>query len=210
VRELVDLPDLPHETAVRVGADGDGVTLSWPGSRKVSLAPAFIMAAGSPAVAVGAVLLVLLYSRISGHEHFGAIVALILTGPSVLFALVAIGRLGSLRRQVMTLGSDAMTFEPEHGMVVTLGPDDLIRMSDRGPVYGLASVMGGAAEIWGLRPRKQVRRSAVRDVRVEGRGKFGHVVIGYGKRHLDVAKGLTGDDREWLVEVLKRWRDSEA
>ncbi|MHC5057220.1 MAG: hypothetical protein ACYTKD_21285 [Planctomycetota bacterium] len=208
MRELVDLPDLPRESAIRVGADGDGVTFSWPGSRKVSLAPAFIMAAGSPAVAVGGVLLVLLYSRISGHEHFGTIVALILTGPSILFALLAIGRLGSLRRQVMTLGPDAMVFEPEHGMVLTLGPDDLIRMSDRGPIYGLASAMGGAAEIWGLRPRKQVWRSAVRDVHTEGRGKFGHVVVGYGKRRLDVAKGLPSDDRGWLVEVLKRWRDS--
>jgi hypothetical protein len=70
----------------------------------------------------------------------------------------------------------------------------------------VVSAIGDFKRTW---PRKQLvklERKDVTDVRVEGRGKFGHITIVLGKTELDIGKRLSNEGRAWLVALLRRWR----
>ena len=51
-------------------------------------------------------------------------------------------------------------------------------------------------------------RAGITDLKLEGRGRFEHLTISVGKVGIDVAKRVSHDDRVWLLETLRRWRDA--
>jgi len=67
--------------------------------------------------------------------------------------------------------------------------------------------IGDWKKMWPRNELVTLERDDVSDVRIEGRGKFGHVTIAVGNADLDIGKRLSNDEREWVLAVLERWRE---
>ena len=64
--------------------------------------------------------------------------------------------------------------------------------------------------LWRKQESFRIPRSGVTDLRLEGKGRFEHLTISVGETDIDIAKRLSHDDRVWLLELLRRWREASG
>jgi len=201
---LIHLPDPPAGSAIKVEQVADGVRLKWkPRPQRL----AFLWASLGLALACVVFYFILRGAmesrRVSAGEwieFLGVIAAgVVLVGLSVAVSV----RRHSRALEVLVLKADSLVHFPawtaaraERALVMGEGP------------WWASGWMAKFRPFLGKRESVSLDRSGIRDMVLMGRGKFEHIALTMRVRHLDVAKHISHADREWLLGVLRRWRDA--
>jgi hypothetical protein len=141
-----------------------------------------------------------------------AVVAGLLVVASFLATLIAF-RLRSLFRERIALEADAVAWTPPVSATDMSGH---FGWGGGGTVYGhsgrvargLFHTAFEAVVLWREQECFRIPRSGITDLKLEGKGRFEHLTIAIGETGIDIAKRISHDDRAWLLELLRRWRDS--
>ncbi len=211
---MTDIPDPPAGSSVRKEPHPEGVRLSWPGHSRAKgtmLAIAFALAV--VALVAGVLIGAMLFRKGTPYEGAKyAVVAGFLVAASFLSTVLAV-RLRSLFREGVALGPDELLWTPPasasemSGHFGWSGGESMLGHSSR-VAQGLFRTAFEGLVLWREREVIRIPRSGITDFRLEGRGRFEHLTISVGKTDIDIAKRVGHDDREWLLALLRRWRDA--
>jgi hypothetical protein len=167
------------------------------------------------ALVVGVVLAATLFREgtpYEGAKH--AIVVGLFVAASFLATILAL-RLRMLFRERIRFEADAVAWTPPVSATDMSGH---FGWGDGGTMYGHSGrVARGlfhtaleAVVLWRKQDSFRIPRSGITDLRLEGKGRFEHLTISVGKTDIDIAKRISHDDRAWLLELLRRWREASG
>jgi len=213
---VTDILDPPQGSVIVREQTPEGVRLWWPGpssARGTVLTVALALV--GVAVVVGALLAGTVFRQ--GTPYEGAryfVVAGLLVLASFL-AVVFGARLRGLFREGLVVDPKAVRWFP---------PASASEMSGHfgwgggGTMYGhsghvtrkLFHTVFEAVVLWRERESVRIPRSGITELKLEGKGRFEHLTIAVGGAGVDIAKGLGHEDRSWLLDQLRRWRDSSG
>lgn len=214
---MIELPDLPEGSRIKAERSGDRIEISWrayayrPGCLGRLLDPV----AGCMAWAFAGFWLLVMLPTLAiflpeapFHKSPDEIIPLLVGFViSLLFLLAGISIIVNRRRARMTTMLDLT------GQELIYTPPDTrhsVLMSKEVPVSVARrkGIIQNVRDLFRERPRYFVAREAVTDVVFEGREHFGAVSVKGASPDLDIGRYLSGDDRRWLAEVLRRWREA--
>ena len=206
---MIHVPGPPPGSAIlREDAPG-GVKLSWPGhSRARGTMLTVSLAVAALGLLAGVVLALTVFGE--GTEAFAAAGGLVLA--SFLATLMCV-RLRSLFREGIVVGDEAVTWVPPASAAEL---SQHLGWDGSAPMYGHASMVARGlfrtaldlVVLWRKRESIRLTRAGITDLRLEGKGRFEHLSIQVGKACIDIAKRLSHEDRAWLLDVLRRWREA--
>ena len=197
---LLDMPDLPEGSAIRVLHGRHGVRLRWPRPGRLS---------GIAFVAfVGVVLLLFAGILLADHEGRKDLI------PWLLIPAVALGGvcalcfwLGGSGRSTIALEPDRLVFYAPARRSILQAILSMSRLRATG--YAPPDIQDRAeweAEVEAQRRRRRHMVARSPDVPVEDLGGLRGVSVGA----IRFGQDLDSADHEWLVSVLRRWKDMSA
>ena len=206
---VIELPDPPLGSRIAVERGGEAVRLSWPGRP---------WARGRVADALDLAAIALACGLAAAHAIWmlGSLVSLPLGGSSA--TLIHLPVSAVFIWAAWTMARNRRRYRSSERLVL----DDSfvvhcpVRRVPLFPLFPYADVNAFVEELAelsqdarGLLPRGAcafLRKADVKDIAVEGKGAFGVVSIKAGDYDVDVGRRLGEVEREWLVELLRRWK----
>lgn len=201
---MIHLPDPPAGSAIKVEPVAEGVRLKWrPRPQRL----AFVWASLGLALACVVFYFILRGAmesrRVSAGEwieFLGVIAAgVVLVGLSVAVSV----RQHSRALEILVLKADSLVHFPawtparaERALVMGEGP------------WWASGWMAKLRPFLGRRESVSLERKSIISIEVMGRGKFEHIALTMRVGHLDIAKHISRAEREWLLDVLRRWHDA--
>ena len=213
---MTDVPQPPAGSEILREDVPGGVRLSWPGpsgARGTIITVALALL--GVAVVVGMLLSVTLFREGTRYEVAGyAIMAALVVAASFLATVLAF-RLTALFREAVIIKTDAvMWFPPARASHLSghlgWGGGGMMYGHSGRVARGLFHTVTEALTLWRQRESVRVPRLTITDLHLEGKGRFEHLTISIGEGGIDVAKGLSHEDREWLLGQLRRWREASG
>jgi hypothetical protein len=211
---VTDIPDPPVGSSFKKESHPEGARLSWPGhslARGTMLTVAFALA--GVAMVIGIILGATFFREGTPHAGIQHVVVVgLFVAASVLAVLLAL-RLKMIFRESIVLEADAIAWTPPVSATDMSGH---FGWGGGGTMYGHSGrVARGIFHtvfetliLWREQECFRIPRSGITDLRLEGKGRFEHLTISIDKADIDIAKRLSHDDRVWLLELLRRWRDT--
>ena len=215
---MTDVPDPPHGSRVRVEHRGETVVVTWPSAavggghalrvtRLTMLVLALPFAAAAVTGLVGSLVVFLPHVALSlSRADFAAHCVRFLLCAAVLWIITRF--IVSWRRfkpsERLVIEGDTLVVSPARAaakhpyLAQEAWADQLSRLGEA----ARSAVPRGACAV--------VQRRDVRGVRLEGKGAFGIVSVKAVGNDVDMGRRLRDADREWLVDVIKRWKESPA
>jgi hypothetical protein len=203
------IPDPPYGSAIRIRLTEEGPMVWWPAYRRERVVVLLITVAVAIFGFGGAVALLLSFPVASLPAYF-FVAAALLSLLSLVAVVFCVRLYGHLTESVLLARNGVTYAKPApRGLVWRLlGWDDEsgLLQGGLGVDKFIVKSIGSWRSIWRPRDEVAVPREAVTDLRVEGRGRFGHVTIALGSVDLDMGRNLSVSDRAWLLDTLQRWR----
>ncbi len=203
---MVELPDPPPGARIRTKPGAVGIRLSWqPRPHRA----AFVWGAAG---LVTAGWFALTACEVAIQEGPGPSAERAATVGFLVASVTALGMAAALFLRLRSLAREALVLEPD-------GLSHLRAWSPARADVGAVPSAGGWSVFDGLRKlrdithgreRTSVPKKGVRRIRLMGRGSFEHVAVETRSGHIDLGKHLGHAEREWLLEVLRRWRDAAS
>jgi len=203
---VIDLPDQPEGSLFKVRPCDWGWRIVWRPRphRSASIWSVYELLLAAIGLAAAGILLSAQAST-TGLESLllalGELAALLFAGLAIALFL----RHRTLSREVLMLGRDEMDHFPAWSPArasVAFMPD----FDD----WFLLGRIARWRDIFSARRRTTVPRDEVDRIQVVGKGRFEHVSVAMRSGHCDMGKHLSHADREWLVELLRRWKGATA
>jgi len=209
---VTDIPSPPAGSAILREDVPGGVRLSWPGP---SSARGTIITVALALLGVAVVVGMLLSGTLLREgKPYGAaryaVMAALAVAASFLATVLAF-RLRALFREAVIIKADALLWFPParashmSGHLGWGGGGTMYGHSGR-VARGLFHTVTEAFTLWRQRESIRVPRLTITDLALEGKGRFEHLTISIGQGGFDVAKGLSHEDRTWLLERIRGWR----
>jgi len=200
-QDMIDLPDQPEGSSFKVRPCDWGWRIAWRPRphRSASIWAVYGLLLAAVAFAFSAFCLPL-------KEHW------IIIGIACVWALFFAGLAVALFLRQRTLAHE----------VLVLGRDEVIHFPAWSPARASVAFMPDIddwfllnriarwREILTARSRTTLTRDQIGEIQLLGKGRFEHVAVTTRSGHCDMGKHLPHADREWLVEVLRRWKDTTA
>ena len=190
---------------IRVTATGEGSEARWPVFARGRSAAVWT-AIAAVALGGGAIALVVDQSLPYGWTERVLSVAAILAAATVMAVAMCLRYRQHLTESIELAGDYLVYSHP----FAKGEAQSLLKVGRSWPMVLAAPAIAVrvAREVAALRRgrhRVYVSRDAVSDVRLEGRGRFGHVTIASSEEDLDIGRALSEEDRRWLRDALRAW-----
>jgi hypothetical protein len=210
---VIELPDLPYRSVVGIEHRGEAMALEWPSGRGVAsragntvalilLAP-FALAAGAG----------ILWSAATFMPH----VAFLLSSETVIARIFVLMVSLAVLWVYYHIFAERRRFRGSELLVIDRNAI-VHSPSRRVPHFPYAELKAFVEELKRLSDDAQrlvrlgvyvfVDKRDVRGIALEGKGGSGIVSIKCDGCDVDVGRGLGRADREWLAEILRRWRQA--
>lgn len=210
---MIELPDPPHNSPITIEHRGEAIGLSWPtgirGCSRGANTVALVVLAPFALVAVAGVLSSLavfiphLAFRLPPETVIGRfLVFAVSAGFLWVYYRASANRRRFRATELLVIDGNAIVHSP----------------SRRVPRFPYAEAKAFVEELGHLSEDAQalvrlgacvfVDRYEVKDIALEGKGSFGIVSVKTGGYDVDIGRGLSHADREWLLEILRRWREA--
>ncbi|MHC4198876.1 MAG: hypothetical protein ACYSU0_02730 [Planctomycetota bacterium] len=201
---MIHLPDPPAGSAIRVEPVAEGIRLKW---KPRPQRRAFLWASLGLALACVVFYYILrgaMDSRRTTTGEWIEFLGVIATGVALVGLSVAVSvRRHSRALEILVLKDDSLVHFPawtparaERALVMGEGP------------WWASGWMAKFRPFLGKRESVSLERKSIIGIESMGRGKFEHIALTMRVGHLDIAKHISRADREWLLGVLRRWRDT--
>jgi hypothetical protein len=198
---VIDIPDPPEGSAVRLQRSADLVKLSWKVSGRVQwhgLLPGPIFAGGFFAAFVAGL------GLLSGIVDWDfCMQSMVVLWPAFAFLLLVVYLVRLLAHETMEVSSDGLRHtealrQERVPFFHALRPPDFV---DPREAAGISNFLE-------KRHTTRIERKWVRDVSSRARDDQGQVVIDSGRQRHIIRRGLSPYDAEYLVTVLRRWLEA--
>lgn len=211
---MIELPDLPYRSVVGIEHRGEAMALEWRSGRGVASRAANTVALILLAPFALAAVAGILWSAILSMPHVAFWLApeTVIGGSIVLVASAAFlwvycRAFVQSRRcrgsELLVIDRNAIVHSPSRRV------PRFPYAEARAFVEELKRLSDGAQELVRLGACVFVDRSDVKGIALEGKGRFGIVSVKCDGFDVDMARGLSHADREWLAAILRRWRDAK-
>jgi hypothetical protein len=199
---VIDIPDPPTGSAVRVRRRGDAIRLSWKVPGRVQwhglLPGPFFAGAFCAALVAGLGLL-------SGAVDWDICMpSMVILWPVFMFLLLVVYLVRLLAHETVEVSSDELrhveALPQERVPFFIWRPDSIVNPREA----------AGISNFLRKRHTTRIYRKSVRGVSSRTSGDYGQVVIDSGGRRHVVRRGLSPSDAEYLASVLRRWREDQA
>ena len=175
---MIHIPDPPEGTAAMAKGIPCGARLSWPGLP-------------------------------GAHRAKWIIVALLSFGAGSAVAVMCATRVADMTRadeRALAVGltaAESLRYLPS----IKASRSSELLTWEGGDFWDLGALVGALLSLR-RRPSVRVTASDLRDVALEGRGRYAHVVLSVGEDRIEMGRFLRDADREWLAGVLRRWLEA--
>jgi len=201
---MIDIPDQPEGSAISVLRGRRGVRLRWPRPGRLS------GALGS--ICLGLALISFVVAAALGHQGTNRLNPWV-AAPGVVFLFIGVVRYwwGPVSPSTLSLEAERLVFLRPGRLSVPLVSLEVRR--HRGEIRSnpdLQERLLWKADCEAMRKRR--RETLARDAitQVDDLGGWRGVGVSAATNTVWFGPGLGNADREWLVEVLRRWKDTTA
>jgi hypothetical protein len=201
---MIHLPDPPAGSAIKVEQIAEGVRLKWkPRQQRLaflwsSLALVFAC------VVFYSILRGAIASRRTTAGEWLEFLGVVAAGGVLVGLTVAVSaRRRSRALEILVLKADSLVHFPAW----TPARAERVAMMGEGPWWA-SGWMAKFRPFLGKRESVSLDRKGITGMELLGRGKFEHIALTMRVGNLDIAKHISHADREWLLGVLRRWRDT--
>jgi hypothetical protein len=195
---MTNLPEQPEGSPFSVSETPEGLRVSWePRSHLAAYVYSWAGVGAAASLVLAAVYFLMeLVSRGEGRLLEVVVLSAVAAGELVLAVALRL-RQGALARETLEITQEEILHLP-----AWYPGESAERFT---PWQGLFEWLDSLRAVFRQRERRTVRRGDVRDVRAMGRGRFRHVAVVVGASHLNLGRGMSDAEQEWLAEVLRRW-----
>ena len=201
---MIELPELPQGSAIRIEQRGEPAALSWPARPWARGPVANVLDTTATVIAVIVAALYVL-----------GLVRLTLARVASVFAAVHVPIAAVFLWATWTTIRNRRRFRYREKLLLDGGA--LVHLPSRQTASASHAVAGslpeqtadlseGARTMTRKRAYAVARKAEIRDVALQAKGRFGIVSVKCDGYDVDMGRQLSDADREWLLEVLLRWR----
>lgn len=202
---MIHIPDPPEGTAARAKGIPCGARLSWPGLPGAHRAKWIIVALLS--FGAGSAVAVMCATRVADMTRADerALAVGLTAAAAIILWIISVASLRYilLSREVLFLEADSLRYLPS----IKASRSSELLTWEGGDFWDLGALVGALLSLR-RRPSVRVTASDLRDVALEGRGRYAHVVLSLGEDRIEMGRFLRDADREWLAGVLRRWLEA--